>query len=269
VRREICISFQIIQLSAGILSTDLFAREKPTRTLRFVADVFPDLVEEVDHKGICGPVPYLAKAATESLGYRYEVELLPLARALKSIRTGSRDGIIGIYKNEERDAYIRYTRQPVYTDTIRVFTQKKSNMNWDGSLDSLKSARIGVMLGWYYTDRFRKLEKDDPRFRFEWIPLRESGFKMLRAQRIEVLISNDRNYQNFQENGRSSPKAAAEAQDLLPLEPPLETKGIYIGFARQVPSDVIQSFDKALDQLLKETRFQEKLPDPKTLCPAP
>lgn len=269
MRRETCRTFQIVGFSLCMLSSALFAEEKPARTLRFVADIFPDLLEKVDPKHVCGLAPYLAKAATDSIGYRYELELLPLPRALKAIASRSRDGIIAIYQNEERLSYIRYTRQPIYTDIIRVFTQKNSKINWNGSLESLSSARLGVMHGWYYTDRFRKLEKDDPRFRFEWIPLRESGFKMLRANRIDALISNDRNYQNFRESQENVPGPKEAVQDIVPREPALETKGVFIGFAQHVPADVILSFDKALEKLLKEPRFQKNLPSAQTLCPSP
>jgi polar amino acid transport system substrate-binding protein len=260
---------RLIRLALCVLSTGLFAEGKPAGTLRFVGDIFPDLLEELDQKRICGIVPYLAKAATESIGYRYEMEKLPLPRALKAIRTRSRDGIIGIYPSEERGTYIQFTKRPLYTDTIRVFTQKNSDIKWNGSMESLISLRIGVMQGWYYTERFKKLKKDNPRYRFEWIPLRESGFKMLGANRIDVLISNDRNYQKYQETLKHVPAPSKVMQDIRLLEPPLETKGVHIGFAQHVPAELVHQFDKALEVLLKDPRFHNKLPDPKTLCPSP
>jgi polar amino acid transport system substrate-binding protein len=259
-------------MSLGFLSplqTALSTPKSEPKVMHFAADTFPGLVEEIERGRICGLGHYLTKQATESIGYRYKVELLPLPRALKAIEANTRDGIIGIYKTEEREKFIQYTSQPFYTDTIRVFTLPNPGISWNGSIDSLKSMRIGVMQGWYYSDRFKKLERDDPRFRFEWIPLRESGFKMLRARRIDALISNDRNYENFLEKQRKTENSASMPQDIVPLNPVFEGKEIFIGFGKKVPGEVVQAFNKALITLVKDPKLQSKLQSSTLSCPSP
>jgi ABC-type amino acid transport substrate-binding protein len=117
------------------------------------------------------------------------------------------------------------------------------------------------MQSWYYTGRFKDLKEKDPRYRFEWVPLRESGFKMLRAKRIDVLISNDRIMRRFYKDEKLTP-------DIVPLEPPLEEKGVYIGFAKSVPLETVKAFDQALIQLLKDPRTSKAMQSATSFCPS-
>lgn len=249
-----------------LISTNLAAQTLQTRTLRFVTDIFPGLVIDQGSGRVCGLAPYLTKAAVTAMGYRHELEVLPLPRALKAIASSSKDGIISIYKTEEREKFITFTSFPIYTDVLRVFSRQGDVIPWDETMESLRPYRIGVMQGWYYSDRFQALKVDDPSFRFEWIPLRESGFKMLRAKRIDVLISNDRNLQNFYQTDKS---VEGKTQDIVALNPPMEQKGIYIGFSRKVPAEVVNAFDHALIQLLKDPRTLKAMESPASFCPHP
>lgn len=231
-----------------------------TKTLQFVADSFPILVEDQGNGKICGIGPSLAKAAAESLGYRSTIEMVPLQRALKMIESGAKDGIISVYKTDERQKFLNFTSRPFFTDIIKIFSLKESPISWTGSINSLKPYRIGVLHGWYYMDRFKQLEKGDSKFIFDWIPQRESGFKMLLAKRIDVLISNERNYQDFlmkheERNGKQD-----QTHDIVALNPPVETMDVFIAFSKAIPISLVQKFDKVLARLSKETKLKASSP---------
>lgn len=251
-------------ISCGVLllPTALMAQANPPKTLHFVTDIFPGLVEDQGQGRVCGIAPFLTKAAAEAIGYSYEMEVVPLPRALKFMESKAKDGIISIYKTDEREKFLNFTSQPFHVDILRVFSRQGETIPWNGRLESLQPYRIGVMQGWYYTGRFKDLKEKDPRYRFEWVPLRESGFKMLRAKRIDVLISNDRIMRSFHQDEKITP-------DIVPLEPPLEEKGVYIGFSKSVPLEVVKAFDQALMLLLKDQRKQKAPQSATSFCPSP
>ncbi|HET9239454.1 MAG TPA: transporter substrate-binding domain-containing protein [Oligoflexus sp.] len=246
------------------ISFGLSAQTNQPKVLHFVTDIFPGLVEDLGHGRVCGLAPYLTKAAAEAIGYGYEMEVLPLPRALKFMKSKAKDGIISIYKTAEREKFLNFTSQPFHVDALQVFSREGETIPWNSKMESLQPYRIGVMQGWYYTDRFKNLNEKDPRYRFEWVPLRESGFKMLRAKRIDVLISNDRILRGFYQSEKRNPDSKP---DIVPLEPPLEHKGVYIGFAKSVPLEVVKAFDQALLQLLKDPKIKKVQESPASLCP--
>jgi polar amino acid transport system substrate-binding protein len=248
-----------------LLPSGLMAQKKNPKTLHFVTDIFPGLVEDLGQGRVCGLAPYLTKAAAEAIGYSSEMEVVPLPRALKFMETKTKDGIVSIYKTDEREKFVNFTSQPFYIDVLRIFSRQGETIPWNSTMESLQPYRIGVMQGWYYAGRFKDLKEKDARYRFEWVPLRESGFKMLRAKRIDVLISNDRIMRSFYQGEKNKP---GSSPDIIPLEPPLEQKGVYIGFSKSAPLEVVKAFDEALTQLLKDPKTQEAMDSPGSFCPS-
>jgi polar amino acid transport system substrate-binding protein len=266
VKRKSGLTWAVINLGCCLYSLSLAAQTAKPKTLYFVADIFPLLVEDLGSGKICGLAPFLTKATVEAIGYRYELEIQPLARALKAMETGTKDGIISVYKSDERKKFLNFVSNPFYNDVVRVFSRSGQPIPWNGTMESLRPFRIGVMQGWYYIDRLKALKLQDPQYRFEWVPLRESGFKMLRAGRIDVLMSNDRNYKNFLLKDKGG---FAKAVEIKPLEPPFESKGVFVGFAKKVPAELVQAFDKTMNQLLKDPAFQKSLEASPLPCPKP
>ncbi|HYX32194.1 MAG TPA: transporter substrate-binding domain-containing protein [Oligoflexus sp.] len=236
----------------------------PLQNLEFVSDIFPRLVEDAGSGKVCGPGPYLVHETARVMGRGYRLEIAPLKRAVKMVEQGARDAVVSLSKTPEREKFLRFITPPFFTDSIRVFALKKWPPAWNGTMDSLRSSRIGVMKGWYYSKRFTQLEQDDARYRFDWIPVLDSGFRMLRARRIDVLISNDRIFHHYLAKEKT---AVPHDSDIVAMEPPLETRDLFIAFSKKTPAPLVEAFEKTFLKVLQDPDTKQLLASQPLPCP--
>ncbi|WP_229591276.1 substrate-binding periplasmic protein [Pseudodesulfovibrio sediminis] len=124
------------------------------------------------------------------LGIRYEIRLVPWARALYCAKHGECDGIPLLMKNTERAAFLTYSDPVVEnSDLIYYRPDRLGNFRWN-TLDDLKDLSIGLVRGYTYSERLLKT------IRHHNIPVRyakdsELNFSMLHAGRVDIIVEDE------------------------------------------------------------------------------
>lgn len=243
--------FRLVIACIGIVNSFIVVAEQ--RQLRFVGDIFPQIIEDHGNGKVCGIGYDLAKLSAEKLGVTFSFEIIPLKRGLKMVEENEREAIISVYKTPDRGEYLQYTSSPIFVDKIKIFAHKESKIKWNGTVASLRRYRIGLINGWYYGPRFQSLQKHDSRYKFEWISQIASGFKMVMRRRIDVLISNQRNFENFREQRQGASRhRQVKVDNIVPLGPPFEELGLYIAFSKKVSESFVRKFNSQIVHFKKQ-----------------
>lgn len=232
----------VLACCCTLLVVPLAARE-----LLAVGASFPGVFEQqtVSYGGLATSV---LRQALEPLGYQLRFELHPWARAQHMVEHGQGDILIGPYKNAEREARFAFSAQPFYRDHIVFYRQRGRLLDWTGDYQQLFGRRIGVVRAWVYGAHF-----DSRREQFELVTVEgvENGLKMLRAGRLDLLASNQRNTQPVL-------LALGLHEQLEQLEPPIDLQDGYFAFPRQDRYKPLrEDFDRALQQMIEQGRLAQ------------
>ncbi len=92
-------------------------------------------------------------AVKAKAGIDLSIEFLPWNRALDQVQKGTADGIFSMLKNAEREAFLQFPAQPLYTSRTVIFAHE-SFAGDIKSLDDLKGQTVGVVLGNSYGKSF-------------------------------------------------------------------------------------------------------------------
>lgn len=74
-----------------------------------------------------------------------QISILPWARALEEVKSGSASGIFTIYKTPERELFLNYMEEPLISQAVALFAMRKSSVRYDGTIFSLAGTSIGVV----------------------------------------------------------------------------------------------------------------------------
>ena len=105
---------------------------------------------------------------------------------------------------------------------LRFYVRRQSGYSWDGRVTSIQGRRIAIMHGWAYGARFDSLK---PYLDLHVAPSVELAFKLLMAERVDLVASNERD---------SRPRIAELGLegDVSPLEPVIDTQVGYFALPR-------------------------------------
>lgn len=79
------------------------------------------------------------------IGHGIKIEVFPWTRALDMVRSGKADGIFTAYKNEEREQFLDYPEEALFPQAVYFYKNRKSDIQFNGDMDSLINRRIGVV----------------------------------------------------------------------------------------------------------------------------
>ncbi|WP_100916038.1 substrate-binding periplasmic protein [Pseudoalteromonas spongiae] len=164
---------------------------KPTLVL--VADPWcPYSCNEEDVRK--GYMVELASIVFNQLGYKVEYQNMPWSRAIKSVKEGDVDGIIGAGRDEVPELIFPETPLGVAAHTF--FTLKKSNWTYS-SLQSLNTVSLGVIqnysYGTLYDDYIKHHGSDISKVQLvSSLSGLEQNLSKLVRERVDVIIE-DRN----------------------------------------------------------------------------
>ncbi len=114
-------------------------------------------MENGELKGIAVDV---VSEAFKRQGYEVDLTVLPWTRALQMIEDGDADGIFCAFYSEKRAIFMQYLKEPIAQEAQFVYTLKDSPVKFDGTLDSLKPYRIGVLQDYFFGEAFDRARKD-------------------------------------------------------------------------------------------------------------
>ncbi len=224
--------------------------EEASRYL-FVGTFFPYVLEQSMDGSARGLSVDILDRITALTGDRFEIRILPWARALSMVENGSADGIIGPYKTPTREKFIDFSESEIYRDHMVFLCRagaSDATEKWRGRFSDLQDRKVITVRGWAYGAGF-----DDARSRLEIIETNSfaQGLQMLLRDRGELLAANERNalYEVRKEQ-------LADRVDFL--RPAFQAMVGYFGFSRQKADRVFQDrFNRALNQLHSSGEISE------------
>lgn len=147
---------QFMQILAGAaLATALPLCAFAEETLRFCYDPYPPY-----SFGSEGPaegglnVDLLHRVASQIEDVSVSVTLLPWRRCQLEAQSGEFDGILPLFRNEEREAYLAFTYE-TSQEAYHLFyrpDQFPDGLPFDGSFDQISDLRLGMLTGGYISD---------------------------------------------------------------------------------------------------------------------
>lgn len=209
----------------------------------FVTFQYPPLEFAGENEKAEGIAVEIVANIMEALGHEVEITVYPWTRALKRVREGAADAIFTAYKNAERETFLDYSRQVLIPQVVYFYQKRGSAVQFDGSLESVKTKRIGVVSTISYGDKFDRFKTNlviDKAHKLE-----HNFFKLL-LDRVDLVPSDI--YVAEYTLGRLN-----LGDRIVRLSPGMENVPSYIAFAKKRNLAALRDrFDKQLS-LMKET----------------
>ena len=189
----------------------------------------------------------LVKAAFRAAGHNADIEFLPWTRALKDVKEGKADVVMGAYHSVDRETDYLFSDAIVHLDT-GLIARPGLEKNTYNSLKDLQGYSIGVARGWANNEAF-----DAAKYLDKHVATSPNlNIKKLFRGRIDMAVMN---FDLFRYEAK---KAGFCLADVTFVYPPLETHGLYIMASRQISdySEIITDFNSGLDTIRKNGSFQ-------------
>lgn len=184
-------------------------------------------------------------------GYTVELQILPWTRALQMVQDGDTDGIFCAFYSEERAVYMQYLKEPISTEAQYVYTLKDSPVKFDGTLESLKTYRIGVLQDWFYGDDFNEAVKAES-LNVEMVTDLPINIQKLLDGRIDVMINPHLSTLYYLKQ--------MNAQEQVVEQPVAfrEPTGLYLCFTKKrfVNQELIQKIDEEIVRMKTDGTYQ-------------
>lgn len=176
-----------------------------------------------------------------------DIKAFPWKRAVEMVEHGRVLGIFSVNKTSEREVYMRYPDEPIVEAPWIIWTRGKDRVN---TLSDLKDKKVGVVLGYSYTQDFWKYVETYTDL--EKVHSDEVNFMKLNAGRVHAVAAELGNgiYLAKQLN----------AVNLVPnMDIMIKNDGLYLAFSRdRVSKEFVDAFTREL-RLFKKTKAFEKL----------
>jgi len=223
-------------VAAILFLAQLFLLPAAGEPLRLVANYwYPFTGESLPNLGAASEV---VLTALRDAGYDAVITIEPWARLLVDVEKGRVDGVVAVWRTEERDRYLLFS-DPYYTNRIVVLARADSPMTFDGKAD-LAGKVVGVGRGYDYTPDFA----NDDSFTKESATTARQNLKKLAAGRVDAVIEDDciARFEMAQDD-------LAGRLKIFPK--PLYEIPLYFGMNKDSPAaaEVIEKFDRSLEAM--------------------
>ncbi len=237
------ISFHAVLISLAIfiaLPTESTARNISMLTVEWAPHYGSSLPEN-------GLTTALVKAAFKAAGHTSEVDFVPWIRALKDVREGNADVVMGAYHNKKREIDYYFSEAIYFLDT-GLIARPGLNKNSYSSLRDLSPYTIGVSRGWANSEEFDAADYLNK----EVATNPTLNIRKLFRGRIDMAVMN---FDLFRYEAKKEGFCIANVEF---MDPPLETHGLYIMASRKISDyqTVIEDFNRGLDEIRKNGSFQ-------------
>lgn len=182
--------FPTTLLSAALLTgTVLTSLPAAADQLKMVALSFPPLI--YDDGGKPAGIAYeIVTEAMKAAGHTIQVEIMPWARALDTVKDGGADAVFTAYKTPEREQFLNYSTEVLVPQVVSLFVAKDSPVSFDGDLAKLSKYKIGVVNQISYGSNIDDAIKNGVLPAVEKSNDTDSNVKKLLSGRFDVMPSN-------------------------------------------------------------------------------
>ena len=160
------------------------AQEPP---LRVATLEYPPYITQVDEHAK-GLVVDVVNEAFARIGRPIQIEFFPVARGQVRLLNGLADAFFSIKKTPEREQTMLFTQRALMSQDYVFFVRRDSPRRFNGHLDSLADARIGIVSATSYGSRFDAAAQAGSFKRLEQVTSHETNFRKLLAGRIDAVI---------------------------------------------------------------------------------
>ena len=189
----------------------------------------------------------IVRTAFKTGGHSSEIKFVPWTQALKEVRAGNSDVIMGAYLNNKHETDFYYSEAIYFLDT-GLIARPGLNKNSYSSLDDLSPYSIGVSRGWAYSEEF-----DAATYLNKEVAANPNlNIRKLFRGRIDMAVMN---FDLFRHEAKKEGFCVANVEF---IQPPLESNALYIMASRKIPDyqAVIEDFNRGLDVIRKNGTFQ-------------
>eukprot|EP01012_Entosiphon_sulcatum_P068452 TRINITY_DN98668_c0_g1_i1.p2 TRINITY_DN98668_c0_g1~~TRINITY_DN98668_c0_g1_i1.p2 ORF type:complete len:255 (+),score=70.50 TRINITY_DN98668_c0_g1_i1:158-922(+) len=182
--------FPTTLLTAALLTgTVLTALPAAADQLKMVALSFPPLIYDDGGKP-AGIAFEIVTEAMKAAGHSIQVEIMPWARALDTVKDGGADAVFTAYKTPEREQFLNYSTEVLVPQVVSLFVAKDSPVAFDGDLAKLSKYKIGVVNQISYGSNIDDAIKNGVLPAVEKSNDTDSNVKKLLSGRFDVMPSN-------------------------------------------------------------------------------
>ena len=200
------------------------------------------------------------------MGYKYEPEIMPWARAIVMIKAGKADGICSIWYKPEREEFLYYPKFPYVLEVQAIYQPAGTKEILYASLNDFKGLRVGTIRGFSFPKEFM----ESSLFEIQTVATDKQNFKKLAVGRLDVVISDSivGDYVIKQEG----------LQDRVYRNRYNYNEGFwgYLAFSKKLPHGefISEEYDRVMKDLVREgfysnvflkylNRQPDKLPEPR------
>ncbi|MGO1121271.1 substrate-binding periplasmic protein [Rhodovibrionaceae bacterium A322] len=186
------------------------------------------------------------------LGHELEIEFVPWARVLGSLKSGDSDLAFAFYV-PERTAYLDYSRDPIIEYSISLYALRDTPVSFDGDLASVSDKTIAAVRRTSYGGKFSKAQQEGllPGIVLTRDP--EISALMLLNKRVDLMVAHRFGAEHlFSELGRRD-----EVRELMPA---LQDERSFVVFSKANDlTDLRLEVDGALAEMRADGSYQKLL----------
>ena len=212
MKRKLAVMFAAAVLVSWLMPPCVFSETITIATLNWEPYVGEKLIEN-------GFAAEIVREALLRKGYEAKFVFLPWKRALHETLLGKYDAAFPTYHSEKRAGKYIYSK-PFADSVVGFYVHRDSNIAFN-KLDDLIKYRIGIVLGY-----INPPDIDDADYLQKELVISDYlNVKKLLAKRIDLAVM-DKHVGRLIIN-----KLQGAGEELVFLEPPLETKPLYVAFS--------------------------------------
>ncbi|MGF1742509.1 transporter substrate-binding domain-containing protein [Vibrio profundum] len=125
------------------------------------------------------------------LDIEYEIIILPWPRVLLSLHSGAVDAVFPLLKKSEREEYTTYPDVPIIYESVALFVNYDSEINYEGSLASIAQYKICQVRGYSLGDKWDSAIKNGVISNVDLASSSELNLKKLLYHRCQILVDED------------------------------------------------------------------------------
>lgn len=205
-----------------------------------------------ENRVIKGLAVDVVSEAFKRQGYTVELQMLPWTRALQMVQDGDADGIFCAFYSEERGEYLQYLDEPLAYEAQFVYTPKGSPVKFDGTIESLKPYRIGMIQDYFFGAEFENAKKSGE-LKVEEVTDLPTDIQKLLEGRIDAMVDHHLSTLYYLK------KMGVQDKVIEQPTPLREPEGLYLCFSkkRNVDPELIRKIDEELVKMKGDGSYKE------------
>ncbi len=212
--------------------------------LAFTTNNWAPYAAERLHGG--GLTAAIVTEACKRVGLKVDFHFMPWNRSMDAVKQGQYDAIYNAYYSAERAK--NYAMSKPYFQTQLVLCSKaNTNIEYDGTTQSLHKYRIGVVRGFVNTDAI----DSDADITKDTADNDILNLRKLLHDRVDLIIIDKYQAIHLIKN---NPTIEADIRDIHFISPSLESKKLHVLFSKNKPGwkSNLHLFNQGLDEIKKD-----------------